>query len=328
MDENRRRDPVVTFAGVTKRLGQALAVRDVSFCVDAGEVFGLAGPNGAGKTTCVRLILGLLRPDQGQVRIYGRVPKRKHEESLGRVGFVLEHSRLSEDLTVDENLRLFARLYRVDQEGPRTRELLAFLRLQSSARMRAGHLSKGMAQKVSIARALIHDPSLLVLDEPAAGLDPVFQEEVRSLIRLLRSQGKAVFLCSHDLHDMERLCTRVAIIHEGTILAQGAVSEIIERSPYVKLAIPVPDARLEAKCREALSEFAVVREEGNLDGELRVLTKEADIPRVRQVTEQVWGRMAPEAKRTRLTLEDLFHAMVRRWPREQSDRAYGGGEAR
>lgn len=217
------------FREVRKSLGGREILRGISFSVFMGDVFGYLGPNGAGKTTTIRVLLDLLPPDGGEVRLFGRPADPLARR---RIGFVLENDGLFDGLTAEENLRLFARLYGV----PRTRvgELLELVGLSGRERERVGTFSKGMRQRLALARALLHDPELLVLDEPTAGLDPMGQMEVRELIRELSRRGKTVFLSSHNLDEVERLCNRIALIHHGEIRLQGEVRELMrtDRAGY------------------------------------------------------------------------------------------------
>jgi ABC-2 type transport system ATP-binding protein len=223
-------DTALEFREVHKSLGGKLILRGISFSVYVGDVFGYLGPNGAGKTTTIRVLLDLLPPDGGEVRLFGRP---SDPEARRRIGFVLENDGLFDGLTAAENLALFARLYGVSR--PKVGELLELVGLEGKEGDRVGTFSKGMRQRLALARALLHDPELLVLDEPTAGLDPTGQMEVRELIRELAGGGKTVFLSSHNLDEVERLCNRIALIHHGEIRLQGDMRELMrgDKTGYV-----------------------------------------------------------------------------------------------
>lgn len=214
-------EPALSFRGVRKSLGGREILRGVSFEVFPGDIFGYLGPNGAGKTTTIRVLLGLLPPDAGEILLFGRPAGRDNRR---RIGFVLETDGLVDGLSAQENLLLFARLYGV--KGTRLGELLELVGLVQRQRERVGKFSRGMRQRLALARALLHDPELLVLDEPTAGLDPTGQMEFRELLRELSRGGKTVFVSSHNLDEVERLCNRIALIHRGEIKLQGKMADL------------------------------------------------------------------------------------------------------
>ena len=211
----------LSLRGVEKSLGGRTVLKGISFDVLPGDVFGYLGPNGAGKTTTIRVILGLLSPDAGEILILG---ERADRAIRRRIGFVLENDGIIDGLTVKENLELFAKLYGIIVRE--MEEVLELVGLGGKERERAGTLSKGMRRRLALARALIHDPDLLILDEPTSGLDPTGQIEIRELIVELSRRGKTVFLSSHNLDEVERICNRIALIHRGEIVLQGAVEEL------------------------------------------------------------------------------------------------------
>ncbi|NOX45276.1 MAG: ABC transporter ATP-binding protein [Caldiserica bacterium] len=235
-------DVAIALRGVRKALGGREILRGITLEVHRGDVFGYLGPNGAGKTTTIRVILGLLSPDSGEVSILG---KRAGPGPRSRVGFVLESDGLFDGLTAAENLLLFARLYGV--RGPRIDELLELVGLPGERHERVGKLSRGMRQRLALARALLHDPEILVLDEPTVGLDPSGQMELRGLVRELAAAGKTIFFSSHNLDEVERLCNRIALIHRGEIRLQGEVEALRAggRGYVVELSAEPPPAAVE-----------------------------------------------------------------------------------
>ncbi|MFI9811311.1 ABC transporter ATP-binding protein [Saccharothrix variisporea] len=209
---------VVEAAGLVKRYGDVVAVDGVSLSIGRGEVYALLGLNGAGKTTTIRMLLGMVRPTEGSVRVLGSVVGRGRREVWARVGYLVEEPAAYPELTVVENLRVVAGL-----RGLRGRreveEVVSRLGLDAYADRRAGTLSQGNAQRLGLAKALLHRPELLVLDEPANALDPAGVVEVRELLRgLSREHGVTVVLSSHVLAEVARLATRIGVLHEGRLL--------------------------------------------------------------------------------------------------------------
>lgn len=211
--------------GLRKVYDGFVAVHDSSFEITSGEIFGLVGPNGAGKTTTLKSVAGLLEPTAGTVRLAGEPADEPSTRS--ELGFLPEESPLYEDMTALSYLRFFADLYDVSREvaDERIGEALDELELEHRER-RLGDVSKGMRRKVAIARSLVNDPSVLVYDEPASGLDPLTTNYVLEFTRELADRGKTVLFSAHNLYHVESICDRVAIMNEGRIVARGTVPEI------------------------------------------------------------------------------------------------------
>lgn len=217
--------------GLTRDFGSGSkavrAVDDLSFSVEAGEVFGVLGHNGAGKTTLVRLINGVLAPTSGTARVMGMNAQAQGSAVRKLTGVLTETTSLYERLTARENLRLFATLYEVPDPVRRADEMLALFKLTERANDRAGGFSKGMKQRLALARSLIHEPQILFLDEPTAALDPEAARTVTTLIEELSSErGRTVFLATHNLGEAQRLCSRVAVLSQGRLLALGSTAEL------------------------------------------------------------------------------------------------------
>lgn len=220
---------VIQAESLTRRFGDHVAVDGLTFQVEEGEVFGVLGPNGAGKTTTVRMLNGVLAPSSGHARVLDMDPTAEGNQVRRRTGVLTETPSLYDRLTARENLALFATLYEVPaaEVNVRTDDLLHFLGLGDRADDRVGVFSKGMKQRLALARALIHAPQLLFLDEPTSGLDPEAARQVTILIeKLSHTDGRTVFLCTHDLNDAQRLCDRVAVINAGRMLACGTLREL------------------------------------------------------------------------------------------------------
>jgi ABC-2 type transport system ATP-binding protein len=215
--------------GLSRSFGGLKAVDAVSFTVEPGEVFGLLGPNGAGKTTLVRLLNGVLAASAGTATVLGYDPATQGDAIRARTGVLTEQPALYERLTAPDNLRFFGTLYGVAEADlpRRVNELLATFDLSARAKERVGGYSKGMKQRLALARTLIHQPELLFFDEPTAGLDPEAARNVTELIEQLSGErGRTVFLCTHNLDEAQRLCSRVAIINKGHLLAVGTIEQL------------------------------------------------------------------------------------------------------
>jgi ABC-2 type transport system ATP-binding protein len=223
--------PVLDVHQLRKRYDGQLAVRGVSFRVAAGEVVGLVGPNGAGKTTTLRCCAGILVPSAGRVRVAGVDLAEDPVAAKGRLAFVPDEPHLFDYLTVEEHLQFVARLYGVRDAPARVPPLLAELELADKRRALPGELSRGMRQKLAIACALLHDPAVLLLDEPLTGLDPLGMRRMKATIAARAAAGAAVVLSSHLLHLVEELCTRLVVLHRGAVAAQGTVAEIVAERP-------------------------------------------------------------------------------------------------
>jgi ABC-2 type transport system ATP-binding protein len=219
--------PAVWCSGLRKRYGRQTAVDDVSFTVGRGEVVGLLGPNGAGKTTVIKIMLGLVRPDAGDVLLLGR-PARD-PQARARVGYLPELFRYQPWLTAAEVLALHVRLTGVFVPAEEQLECLALVGLSDRARDRVGGFSKGMQQRLGLAVALLARPELVVLDEPTSALDPIGRADVRDLLLSLKARGVAVLLNSHLIGEVERVCDRVVILDKGRVAASGTLAELLGR---------------------------------------------------------------------------------------------------
>lgn len=217
----------ISVKGLTRTFGSVRAVDGLTFAVQAGEVFGVLGHNGAGKTTLVRLINGVLEPTAGSAQVLGLDAATQGSEIRKQTGVLTETPSLYERLTARDNLRLFARLYEVPNAEARVNEMLRLFNLSDRADDRAGGFSKGMKQRLALARSLVHDPQILFLDEPTAALDPEAARIVTTLIETLsRESGRTVFLATHNLDEAQRLCSRVAVLAHGKLLALGTTAEL------------------------------------------------------------------------------------------------------
>jgi ABC-2 type transport system ATP-binding protein len=213
---------------LVKRYGDKLAVNNVSFEVQAGEVFGFLGPNGAGKTTTIKMIVGLLQPTSGTIRVAGYNVQAQPLLAKAASGYVPDTPNLYAKLTGRELLRFVGDLYSLDRQrlAQRTEELLRVLDLNEAADQTIDSYSHGMQQKASLAAALMHDPKVLVLDEPTVGLDPKSARLIKDILRQMAERGTAVFLSTHILEIAERMCDRIGIINKGELVAIGTMNEL------------------------------------------------------------------------------------------------------
>lgn len=225
------------------------ALKDLTLDVRQGEVFGLLGPNGSGKTTTIKLLLGLLRPTTGDAFVFGRDPGDRDVKQ--RIGYLPEETYLYKFLTADETMAFFGRLFGLDAAtiGKRTDELIRLVGLEHARRRRLGEYSKGMARRLGLAQALINDPDLVILDEPTSGLDPIGSAEVKDLIVRLKQAGKTVLLCSHLLADVEDVCDRIAILHQGILRELGPVDALLRTDDRQVVEVRAPDEALLAALR-------------------------------------------------------------------------------
>jgi len=216
---------------LTKLYGDFPAVRSISFDVAPGEILGLVGPNGAGKTTTLRSLAGIIAPTSGSVSIGGHDIQRDAIAAKQQLAFIPDEPHLFEYLTVDEHLRFIARLYGVADVEAKMPPLLAELELDDKRRALPGELSRGMRQKLAIACGLLHDPSVLILDEPLTGLDPGGIRRMRETIASRAANGSAVILSSHLLNLVEEMCTKLFVLRRGECVAFGTIEEIIAAHP-------------------------------------------------------------------------------------------------
>jgi ABC-2 type transport system ATP-binding protein len=253
---------IVEARGLKKRFGTTAAVQGIDILLEPGGVFGVLGPNGSGKSTTVRMLLGLVRPDHGSVRLFGRPLGSNAPDLLARVGAVVESPSFVPYLSGRDNLRLLNR-YRAEPPKSNVDEALRRVHLDDAATRRFRNYSLGMKQRLGIAAAILHDPELIILDEPTNGLDPQGTREMRALIPELAAEGRTVVLCSHLLHEVEQVCDRVAIFQRGRVIAQGRTRELVAERAEIEIRLPEIDAA-EALLRASPWSGALRREDGAL----------------------------------------------------------------
>jgi lipooligosaccharide transport system ATP-binding protein len=222
-------DNVIEVKNLVKMFKEVKAVDDISFAVKKGEFFGLLGPNGAGKTTTIRTLYGFSPPSEGSIRVFGMDIKKDWRKIKARIGVCQQENTLDPDLTVEQNLLVFAGYFYIPlrKAKERCRELLQFFALTHKKDARVGELSGGMARRLTLARALINSPDLLVLDEPTTGLDPQSRHQVWDKLEALKSEGLTVLLTTHYMEEASRLCDRLVIVDHGKILVDGSPADLI-----------------------------------------------------------------------------------------------------
>ncbi len=295
--------PPVEVRGLVKRYGELAAVAGVDLTVNAGDVYGYLGPNGAGKTTCLRMMLGLIRPTEGTVRLFGRDPLESVHALDGVAGFV-EAPTFYPYLNGRRNLELLA-AFDGDDARERVDEALETVELADRAKDRVGGYSHGMRQRLGIAAALLRDPKLLVLDEPATGLDPAGMRDMRLLIRRLADQGITVLLSSHLLAEVEELCNRVAIVRSGKIVYEGAIADLKRSAGASYRLSTTDDERALAVCRAqpGVEDVRVVHGRLAFTADDRVV---AELSQALVEAGALIRMLAPE----HVTLEDLFFSLT------------------
>ena len=291
----------LTARNLTRRFGDRVAVDDVSIDLRAGEIFALLGPNGAGKTTTLRMLAGLIAPTSGAVQIDGEAMTADAAGRLRkRIGFLTEAPGLWDNLTVRENLSVYARLYELTDPDKAVDDVLALFRIADRSEDRAAKLSKGLKQRVALARAIVHQPRIIMLDEPTSGLDPASARDVRELVVGMRSEGRAILLCTHNLDEVDRVADRVAVL-KSRLIADGTPESLRQQlfAPRLRIRLNGP-----AKPFDGVLRAAGVRDL-NVDGQWLSLASTLTTPQiVRTLVEAGAGIEAVETEEP--SLEDVY----------------------
>jgi ABC-2 type transport system ATP-binding protein len=295
--------PAIETAGLTKRFGDRVALAEADLVVPRGVAFGFLGPNGAGKTTLIRTLLGLTHASAGQMRLLGLSVPERRDEALARVGAIVEEPRFHGHLTGRENLRIAAACREADADA-RIPAALERVGMTERADDRVKSYSMGMRQRLGIARCLLADPELLILDEPTNGLDPAGITEFRSFVRDMVGEGRTVFLSSHLLDEVEKICDMVAIVDRGRILMQGTVAEMASGG-RPSIAIGCDDI---AAAQRMLRDHPAVADAVEVDGELRVTLSDDTDAAVADVNRRLVeaGIAVHRLEPARVTLEERF----------------------
>jgi len=237
----------ISIRNIKKTLGNQEILKGISFNVELGDIFGYLGPNGAGKTTTIRILLGLFQADSGKLEILGQ--DIKLSETRRKIGFVLDADGLYDNMTAEENMEYYARIYGLFKASKRISQLLDMVELGNRAKDRVNTYSKGMRQRLALARAMVHDPEILVLDEPTSGVDPSGQIEIRQImINMAHKKNKTIFLSSHNLDEVQRICNRIALIDRGEIKLYGELESLRQgmskRTVIIETAQIIPESLL------------------------------------------------------------------------------------
>lgn len=299
-------DKILQTNKISKIFGTNKAVDQVSLHVAKGEIYGFLGPNGSGKTTIMAMILGLLAPDEGHAELFGLALGGNQPQIRQRIGVVQEKPYLYMEMTAIEYLKCFAEIYGVKNPIYRSQELLHKLDLTHAAGNRIGTFSRGMQQRVSIARSLLHRPELLLLDEPASGLDPHGIRKIRDILLEVKNSGTTVFLSSHILSEAEKVCDRVGIISRGKLLAEETIQSLSFKLTKMH-SIEVDIKGLNGQVLENLEELSCVkniRQSGN-HLSIEIKPHEESIAFVSQTIFQAGG-VVLSLTRNEQTLEDAF----------------------
>jgi ABC-2 type transport system ATP-binding protein len=292
---------------VTRDFQTVRAVDDLSLSVPAGVIYGFLGPNGAGKTTTINLLLGLLEPTTGRAEVLGFDTRTQADEVRSRTGALLEHTGLYEQLSAEDNLEFYGRVNRISaaDRSTRIKELLIRIGLWERRKEKVGKWSKGMKQKLALARAMLHRPSLLLLDEPTAGLDVMAANEVRGdLASLVQREGVTVFLTTHNMAEAEKLCAEVAVIRSGKLLAVGQPDRLRAQSggPRVEIIGRGFDDPMVKALQTQPQVASVVTQNHHLIVNLR---GDVDIaPLISQLVSA--GAQIEEVRRNQASLEEVF----------------------
>ncbi len=227
-------EQVIEVRGLTKKFGSLTAVNNLDLNVYRGDVFGFLGPNGAGKSTTIRMLLSLIKPTTGEMKIFGKSITKNRKEIFSKIGAIVEKPDFYLYLSAYKNLEILGKLSGADTSKKKIMDMLALVGLEKRYKSKVKTYSHGMKQRLGLAQALLHDPELIILDEPTTGLDPQGMKEIRDLIIYLsREKGKTIFLSSHILHEVELITTRMIIINKGTAQVEGTVEELLKSEKVV-----------------------------------------------------------------------------------------------
>jgi len=300
----------IHIGNIRKKLGNREILKGISFDVETGDIFGYLGPNGAGKTTTIRILLGLLRADSGGLDILG------HDISLpetrSRIGFALDPDGLYDTMTATENLQYYADIYGVTGAGEQIARVLKLVKLDDRADDRVGTYSKGMRQRLSLARAMVHDPEVLILDEPTAGVDPSGQIEIRKiLLDIARKEKKTVLMSSHNLDEVQRICNRVALIDRGEIKLYGELENLRQKMGRSGIVIETDGAISETVIKELHNQTKLGFRD--VTGNSIFFTPEEGAAEVSDIVSFLAGKgvRIEQAGRREASLEELYASILK-----------------
>ena len=296
---------MITLKDVTKKYGKFTAVDNLNLEIEEGDSFGFLGPNGAGKTTTILMAVGILRPTYGEIKVFDKDIRREIEIKK-RIGVVSEQQYLYNNMTAYEYLNFFAELYDVDSD--RVNEILDYMRLSDVKNKLLKEYSKGMRQKISVARAVLHDPDILILDEPAYGLDPKGVKEVRDLILTEKKKGKTIFISSHILTEIEKVCDNVGIIDKGKLVFEGKMDELKRkvsggRRVYIELY------KIMKKIADTLKKLSFVQDISIEENIIQITTEEDKRKEISEIITESGGVIIGMHEES-VSLEDAFLRVI------------------
>lgn len=301
-------DEVISFEHINKSIGEREILKDVIFVVRQADIFGFLGPNGAGKTTSIRVALGLLKPTSGKISVFGRDPA--DSKTRRKIGFVLDVDGLYNEMTAYDNLAYYAQIYRTSNPSEKINENMKVAGLAERLNDKVGSYSKGMRQRLSLARTLLHDPELLVLDEPTAGVDPTGQIEIRQTLLDMKHQGKTIFFSSHNLDEVQRICNRIALIDNGEIKLSGNLAEIERSMSHGEVIVET----VEPVSPEIIVELKKIPGVGVESQSGKILTlstaKSSEISTIIHLLDSK-GVKTEQVKKREASLEDVYMAIVK-----------------
>jgi ABC-2 type transport system ATP-binding protein len=309
-------DATIVVEGLTKRFGEFVAVDDVNFSVARGEVYGWLGPNGAGKTTTIRMLLGLLRPSAGRMRVLGLDPTAQSKEMHGRVGYMSQRFTLYNDLTARENIRFYGQVYGLSGTVLRRRrdEIIEMAGLRGRSDTLTGNLSGGWRQRLALGCAIVHRPEVVFLDEPTAGVDPISRRQFWTLIYRMASEGVTVLVTTHYMEEAE-LCQRVAFLSEGALIALDTperLKEVHMRGQVLEVQTSHPERAMGVLQRARADGTLACEEVAFYGAELHAVVPDAEQarPKVRALLEAA-GVSVRAVTWIAPTLEDVFISAVK-----------------
>jgi ABC-type multidrug transport system ATPase subunit len=293
---------IIKVQNLSKKFGSFEAVKNVSFTVNKGDVFGFLGPNGAGKSTTIRCLLSLISPDSGSIELFDKSLQKNRSEILANIGSIIEKPDFYKYLSAQKNLEIFARISGASVSKKEIREMLEFVGLGDRAKHKVKGFSHGMKQRLGIAQTLLHKPELIILDEPTTGLDPQGIIEIRNLIlRLKNEQNKTILLSSHQLSEIELIANRMVIINQGRSIVEGSVEELLNSEETV---VRIEIDRVEAALELIRSKFELPEITQTSSKELEVLISKSKVPDLTK--ELVLAGFTIHAIEPKRKLEDYF----------------------
>ncbi len=300
---------IIETFGLSRYFEKNAAVEDLTLSVEAGEVLGFLGPNGAGKTTTIRMLAGMITPTKGHATVAGHRTERNVEQLHEAIGMLTQTPGLYDRLSARRNLEYFASFYPSIDSKSQVEKYLRLIGLWERCNDKVGTFSKGMKQRLALARALVHEPKVLFLDEPTAGLDPEAAGEVRQLIRTLREEGRTIFLSTHNLNEAEMLCNRIAVLHTR-LLALDTPEQLRRR--FFRRQIVVQLEAADAKVTEAVKKLAFVREvrEEGSQLVLELADSERNRPELVKAVVEAGGRVIGVSEK-QYPLEEVYLRLIR-----------------